>query len=73
MTDEQKNQERQRIGQKIKEMRTEANVTLTELSEKTGLDKAHIWRIEAGKYNVGIDTLAVIAKALGREVDFVKP
>lgn len=73
MTDEQKLQERLRIGHRIKTLRTEAKITLEEVSAQTGLDKAHIWRIEAGKYNVGIDALSAIAKAIGKEVDFINP
>lgn len=72
MTDEQKQQERLRIGQRIKALRTEEKITLAELAERAGLDAPHISRIEAGRYNVGIDTLASIAKAIGREVDLVE-
>lgn len=73
MTDEQKQQERQRIGQKIKALRTNEGLTLTELAALSGLDAAHINRIEAGKYNVGIDAMVAIAHAMNKEVDFVKP
>ena len=73
MTDEQKQQERFRIGQRIKALRTEAKIALADVAERAGLDAPHISRIEAGKYNVGIDALSAIAKAIGREVDFVTP
>ena len=71
MTDEQKQQERLRIGQRLKALRTGAKITLLEMAARTGLDAGHISRIEAGKYNVGIDTLSALAKAMNMEVDFI--
>lgn len=65
-------QERKRIGQRIKALRTEMKLTQGELAERSGLQLTHISRIEAGKYSVGIDTLSAIAKVLGQQLDFVK-
>ena len=65
-------QERKRIGQRIKALRTEMKLTQGELAERAGLQLTHISRIEAGKYSVGIDTLSAIAKVLGQQLDFVK-
>ena len=67
------NSERLRIGQRIAELRKEQNLTQTQLAERCGLQQAHIARIEAGRYSVGLDTLAQIATALGMAIDFVKP
>ena len=65
------NSERLRIGQRIAELRKERGLTQTQLAERCGLQQAHIARIEAGRYSVGLDTLALIAEALGRKIDFI--
>jgi transcriptional regulator with XRE-family HTH domain len=64
--------ERERIGQRIAQLRTERGLTQTTLAEKAGLNQSNIWRIENGKYSVGIDILAKIAEALEAKVDIVK-
>ena len=73
MEEAKNNSERQRIGQRIAELRKERGLTQTQLAERCGLQQAHIARIEAGRYSVGLDTLAQIADALGMVIDFVKP
>ena len=66
-----KEKERLRIGQRIAELRKEQNLTQTQLAERCGLQQAHIARIEAGRYSVGLDTLAQIADAMGMKIDFI--
>lgn len=66
------NETRERIGQRIAQLRKEQGMTQAELAERTGIQRAHITRIEAGRYSVGIDLLDKIAVALGMEVDFVE-
>lgn len=61
-----------RIGQRIAELRKEVGMTQDQLAEKTGIQRAHITRIEAGKYSVGIDLLQKIADVFGKNVDFVE-
>ena len=61
-----------RIGKRIAEIRKEQGITQDELAERTGIQRSHITRIEAGKYSVGIDLLQKIADALGKDVDFVE-
>ena len=65
------NSERLRIGQRIAELRKEQGMTQTQLAERCGLQQAHIARIEAGRYSVGLDTLAQIADAMGMKIDFI--
>lgn len=67
-----KDWQRQRIGRRIAEIRTEMGMTQQDLADKTGLIRAHISRIEKGKYSVGFDTLQVIADAFGYDIDFIK-
>ena len=63
---------RKRMGERIRQLRTEKGVSQTELAEKAGLAQPHIVRIEQGRYSVGLDTLQAIAKALGCTVDMVE-
>ena len=72
MEESKNNSERLRIGQRIAELRKERGLTQTQLAERCGLQQAHIARIEAGRYSVGLDTLAQIADAMGMVIDFVK-
>ena len=70
--DTDKTSERQRIGRRIAELRKEQNMTQAQLADRCGIAQAHIARIETGRYSVGLDTLAQIATALGRSIDFVE-
>lgn len=53
------------IGKKIKELRTAKNLTLKELSEKTGLSTGFLSQLERGLTTAAIDTLERISEALG--------
>ena len=64
--------ERKRIGERIRQLRTQQQMTQDQLAALTGLERPHITRIEAGRYSVGFDTLQVIAQALGCTVDMVR-
>jgi transcriptional regulator with XRE-family HTH domain len=71
MTEEQKQVTRKRIGQRIAELRSQHNMTQQQLADKTGLIRAHISRIEQGRYSVGFDTLQLIADAFGYRIEFI--
>lgn len=66
-----KEEERLRIGRRIAEIRKERGLTQTQLAQQCGQQQAHIARIEAGRYSVGLDTLAQIADAMGMKIDFI--
>ena len=66
------NEHRQRIGQRIRDIRGALHLTQQELAARTGIQRCHIARIEAGRYSVGLDTLEKIAVALGQTVDFIE-
>lgn len=66
------NEERKRIGAKIKAIRIEQNIEARQLSLLTGIDAANLSRIEQGKTSVGVDNLSKIANALGYKIDLVK-
>ena len=77
MTDEQKQQLKDefntRIGQRIAQLRKLAGMSQEELSELAGLQRTHVSRIEAGKYDVTGWVLQAIAEALGMTVDIIDP
>lgn len=52
------------IGIKIKELRNEKNLTLKQLSEKTGLSVGFLSQLERGLSNIAIDSLQNLADAL---------
>lgn len=66
-----KEDERLRIGRRIAELRKERGMSQAVLAERTGLQQAHIARIETGRYSVGFDTLTKIAQAMMVRLDFI--
>nr|DAP01810.1 MAG TPA: Helix-turn-helix XRE-family like protein [Caudoviricetes sp.] len=59
---------RQAVGQQVRQARETKGLTGQQLAERCGLAQPHIARIEAGRYNVTTDILAIIAHALGTEI-----
>jgi transcriptional regulator with XRE-family HTH domain len=64
-------QERQRIGQDIAQLRKEKGMTQQDMTDATGVHRNHISRIEQGRYSVGFDTLQAIADALDADIRIV--
>ena len=64
-------EERQRIGQRIADLRKQRGITQQTLADLTGMQRNHISRIEAGRYSVGFDTLQTIAEALDADIRIV--
>jgi len=82
MTEEQKMQNRERIGQRFAEVRKETEwvdangikrkgMTQTELAERCGLLQSSIARVERGYFSIGFDTLEAMAEGLGKKIDIV--
>ena len=72
MTEEQKEKKtqfNQRIGRRIAALRRLAGMSQQQLAEKAGLQRTHVSRIEAGKYDVTAFTVQLIAEALGMVLD----
>lgn len=63
--------ERVRIGQRIKELREKKKMEARDLALLTGIDAANLSRIEQGKYSTGIDILSRIAIVLNAHLDLV--
>ncbi len=53
------------LGNKVKQLRQSRNLSLNELSRKSGISKAALSKLESGDSNPRIDTLEAIAIALG--------
>ena len=68
----EKDKERIRIGNRIKELRSNKGLDSKSLALYAGIDPANLCRIESGKYSVGFDILAKIASVLGMKIDFVE-
>ena len=66
--------ERKRIGKRIREIREEKRIEARQLSAITGIgiNPANLSRIEQGKVSTGLDILTKIANALGYKLDFIK-
>lgn len=60
-----KHEARKRVGETLKTARIAKGLTVRDVGEITGLAFNHVSRIENGKYNATIDTVALIAHALG--------
>lgn len=72
MEDILKISERERIGQRIVELRKERGLSQKELAEMVGITPGNLSRIEAGKYDTKLESLARIAEPMGCQVDFVE-
>jgi len=58
------------IGNQIKERRKELDLTIRELSRRTGLSASFISQLEHGKTNVSLDSLRLIAEQLEVSMQF---
>ena len=72
MTSGDRQNERTRIGKRIREIREERGIEARDLAGLAGIDAANLSRIENGKYSVGLDILSKIAASLGKKVDLVE-
>ena len=62
---------RKAVGLAIAEARNAAWLSVRELADRCGLDAGHLCRIENGRMNVTIDTVAKICEALGLRLEAV--
>ena len=56
------------LGEDARRLREDAGVTLTQLSDAAGIDRAYLGRIEDGEERPSIDTYAKLALALGADL-----
>jgi len=63
--------ERVRIGQRIRELREAKRMEARDLALLAGIDAANLSRIEQGKYSTGVDILSRIAIVLDAHLDLI--
>ena len=64
--------DRERIGNRIREIRMKKGMTAEQLAQMTGLRQQSISRIELGKFSTGIDILGKIAAALDCYIEMIE-
>lgn len=65
------NNERLRIGNRLRELREAQGLTTTQLGERCGLTQSTISKVENGKWSVSLDILSKISAVLGAKVEIV--
>ena len=69
-----KEQQAQRMGQRITALRKMEGISQQELADRAGLTRQHIGRIEKGELvSVAYVTIQQIAEALGMTIDIIDP
>jgi len=58
---------RKRVGKNVRAYRTKLALSQESLAERAEMHWTFISGVERGKYNVSLDSMVRIAKALGRE------
>jgi len=64
--------DREKIGNRIREIRMKKGLTSEQLARMSGLKQQSISRIEFGKFSTGIDILGKIAKALDCDIEVIE-
>ena len=59
------------FGEKLKELRLNANLTKTALAKKTGLTQPYITYLEANQREPGANTLCIISEFFGVTTDYL--
>lgn len=62
---------RTRIGQRLQEARKEKGMTQQDVASKSGVTRTTVSKIEAGKFNAGVDVVDKLARAMGARLDIV--
>ena len=56
------------VGERIRRLRSKKGITQDQLAELTGLNRVHLYRLENGRQSMTLNTLKIIADALGVRV-----
>jgi transcriptional regulator with XRE-family HTH domain len=64
-------EERRRIGELVKTLRSDSGISQKELASKVGVSPARISQIEKGTLDYRIDTLIVILDHFNRKICFI--
>lgn len=63
-----KNEQRQRIGERLKEIRTEQGWSQEQVALMAGVTERTVEKVEQGAFNVPLDVLATLSDVLGYEL-----
>lgn len=63
-----KNEQRQRIGKRLKEIRTEQGWSQEQVALMAGVTERTVEKVEQGAFNVPLDVLATLSDVLGYEL-----
>lgn len=66
-----RNDERERIGARIRSLREERNLEAKDLAKYADIDASNLSRIEKGKFSPGLDVLCKIAAAMDCSVEII--
>lgn len=63
-----KNEQRKRIGERLKEIRTEQGWSQEQVALMAGVTERTVEKVEQGAFNVPLDVLAILSDVLGYEL-----
>ena len=63
-----KNEQRKRIGKRLKEIRTEQGWSQEQVALMAGVTERTVNKVEQGAFNVPLDVLATLSDVLGYEL-----
>jgi transcriptional regulator with XRE-family HTH domain len=63
-----KNEQRKRIGERLKEIRTEQGWSQEQVALMAGATERTVEKVEQGAFNVPLDVLATLSDVLGYEL-----
>ena len=64
----QRRRQRVPVGNKIRQLRKERNLTQSELAQRIGVQQSDLCRMENGEYKVSLDTLFKILGVFGMDI-----
>lgn len=62
---------RARIGQRLQEARKAKGMTQQDVADKSGVARTTVSKIEAGRFNAGVDIVDKLARAMDASLDIV--
>lgn len=61
----------ERIGQRLRQRRTELRYSFDHLAERTELSKTHLWQVETGRSEPGAGVIVRLCRVLGITADWL--
>ena len=63
---------RAEIGRQLAELRSKKGLTAQQVADLSGINRVNVSKIETGAYNVSVDILGRVCKALGARLKIVE-